>query len=144
MATTATLTSRGDLTAYRVEPEAFWQVATMTGDDGYERIERARAHGWSAVPGWGRDGWDLGSWPYVVIFHRGNGGRFEMAENIEGDVTVWSLPTRELREQATDVLALEWWQYGGVEWVAGIATVAEAPAELRGPFSWARCDEGRA
>jgi hypothetical protein len=64
--------------AYRVTPEPFWALAQARGKDGYDRIERAVAHGWRAVPGWGRDGWDLGSWPLVVIFHGESPAGFEI------------------------------------------------------------------
>src|SRR5690242_19666271 len=36
-------------------------------DDGYSDMEVAAEDGWQAVAGWGRNGWDLGNWPYVVI-----------------------------------------------------------------------------
>lgn len=36
-------------------------------DDGYSDMEVAATEGWRAIAGWGRDGWDLGDWPYVVI-----------------------------------------------------------------------------
>lgn len=39
-------------------------------DDGYSDMEAEEKRGWSAIPGWGRDGWDLGNWPYVVIYKR--------------------------------------------------------------------------
>jgi hypothetical protein len=32
------------------------------GDDGYDRMTFARRHGWEAIPSWGLNGWDLGSW----------------------------------------------------------------------------------
>jgi hypothetical protein len=124
-----------DLIAYRVTPEPFWLAAQLAGDDGYDRIEIARARGWDAIPAWGRDGWDLGSWPLVVIFHRHRAGAYELAENVEGDATVWRFPTRELRDAATDLLAFTHWQHEGEDWVDGYATAADAPDHLRGPYS---------
>jgi hypothetical protein len=47
--------------AYRVEPEPLWLACQLRGDDGYDRIDVARRSRWSAIPAWGRDGWDLGS-----------------------------------------------------------------------------------
>jgi hypothetical protein len=55
---------------YRFQPEPFWDTAKMFGDDGWDRIERARPFGWQAIPVWGLEGWDLGSWPLTVVFHR--------------------------------------------------------------------------
>jgi hypothetical protein len=34
--------------------------------DGYEWMERL-PEGWNATPSWGRDGWDLGQWPYCIV-----------------------------------------------------------------------------
>jgi hypothetical protein len=36
-------------------------------DDGYSDMEVAAGEGWHAIAGWGRDGYDLGDWPYVVV-----------------------------------------------------------------------------
>ena len=84
--------SRDLLTAqYRARPEPFWAGLQARGDDGYERIEVARRWKWEAIPSWGRDGWDLGDWPLVVIFHRDSADGFELAENCEGDVTAYRL-----------------------------------------------------
>jgi hypothetical protein len=55
---------------YRVASEPFWQLSQACGHDGYERMNAARAHGWTAIPSWGLEGWDLGRWPLVIIFHR--------------------------------------------------------------------------
>jgi hypothetical protein len=126
---------------YRLAPETFWTVSQMRGDDGYDRMDAARPRGWDAIPSWGRDGWDLGSWPLVVVYHRRTQAGFELAECVEGDVTVYRYPTKAQRDAATDQLAFFHWQHNGEPWVAGIATFADAPAHLRGPFSWARCEQ---
>ena len=116
---------------YRVAPEAFWQIA----EDGYDRIEMARPHGWRAIPSWGLEGWDLGDWPLVVISHRRTSFGFELAYNVEGDITVYRYPTRELRDAATDCLALWHWKHDGEDWVDGVERIDAAPDRLRGPFS---------
>jgi hypothetical protein len=124
---------------YRLDPEAFWTVCQMRGDDGYDRIEAARSKRWQAIPSWGQDGWDLGSWPIVVIYHRQSAEGFDLAENVEGDATVYRYPTREMRDAATDQLAFWHWKHTGEDWVAGIDSVEEAP-HFCGPFSWKRCE----
>jgi hypothetical protein len=96
--------------AYRVRRELFWDRARMQGDDGYDVMERAGVHRWRAIPSWGRDGWDLGAWPLVVILHRTTGGVSEIAYYVEGDVEVYRYPTRELRDAATDCLAFWHWR----------------------------------
>jgi hypothetical protein len=123
---------------YRVAPEVFWQLSQMRGDDGYDRIEAAVGRGWQAVPSWGLDGWDLGAWPLVVISHRRTPDGFELAYDVEGDITVYRFPTRELRNAATDCLAFWHWKQDAEEWVDGIDSTDAAPERLRGPFSWRR------
>jgi hypothetical protein len=125
---------------YRVSRDAFWDISRMQGDDGYDVMQRARTHRWRAIPAWGRDGWDLGAWPLVVIYHRTTNTRIELAYYVEGDVDLYRYPSRELRDRATDCLAFWHWRQAGEEWVAGIDRVEDAPAHLRGPFSWKRLD----
>jgi hypothetical protein len=125
-------------TRHQITPEADWRLFETSGHDGYERIDTASSRGWSPVPSWGSDGWDLGSWPLVVIFHRQSADGFELAYNVEGSVTVYQYPTRELRDAATDCLAFWHWKYDGAKWVDGIDAVDDAPDHLRGQFSWER------
>jgi len=128
---------------YRVPGESFWDRARMLGDDGYDVMERAEAHYWSVIPSWGRDGWDLGSWPLVIMCHRTSGGAYELAYYVEGDVRVYRYPARELRDAATDVLAFWHWRHAEEEWVAGIERVEDAPEHLRGAFSWDRLEQSK-
>ena len=126
---------------YRVPGESFWEVARMLGDDGYDVMNRAWPYRWRVIPSWGREGWDLGSWPLVVMFHRTVGDAHELAYYVEGDVRLYRYPTRELRDAATDVLAFWHWRNAGEEWVTGIGRVEDAPGHLRGAFSWERLEE---
>ena len=66
------------------------------GDEGYERMEFAPRLGWAAIPSWGLNGWDLGNWPYVVVYHR---GEVELAVDVEGDIDIEKFPTREERDR---------------------------------------------
>jgi len=135
----------GDLLTpkYRVAPEPFWAASQWRGDDGYDRIETSARRRWEAIPSWGRDGWDLGAWPLVVIFHRDSTVGYELAENCEGDATVYRYPTRALRDAATDQIAFWHWRERGAPWVAGIADAAHAPAHLRGAYSSKRVEPPR-
>jgi hypothetical protein len=123
---------------YRAAPDAFWRVAQVRGDDGHDRMKAAGGRGWRAVPSWGIDGWDLGVWPLVVISHRRSADGFELAYDVEGDITVYQYPTRELRDAATDCLAFWHWKHHPQEWVDGVERVDAAPDRLRGAFSWER------
>jgi hypothetical protein len=130
--------------AYRSPPEAFWAFAKLRGEDGYKRIELAIARGWEAIPSWGLRGWDLGTWPWVVILHRTTPTAYELAYNVEGDISVYRYVTRELRDTATDYVAFWHWKNAGEPWVDAIENVDVAPAYLRGPFSLHRLEASRA
>lgn len=144
--------------------------------DGWSDMEVANEDGWHAVSGWGRDGYDLGDWPFVVISTRRTGRSlpgndhtedrsFQMRQTVEGDTTVYAFGSEQDRNAAIDYLFI-WYgigrDYGDVLWcsLAEIwdgdgnrtrdsraeldAGVLRIPAELRGPFSWKRCDaEGK-
>ncbi len=103
-------------------------------DDGYEFIGAGEAAGWRAVAAWGRDGWDLGSWPYVVYLFR---GELERADYCEGDIRIETYATSDERERATDAAAMFHWR--GESWVEGV-DVDDPPARFRGPFSWKRLE----
>lgn len=125
-----------------VGAEVFWQLERM--GDGYDTMTGARRHGWRAVPSWGRDGWDLGSWPYAVVYHRAAvktpGNRWGLAEVVEGDVTAWEFDTEAERDAATDALALWHWQHNAEPWVQRREgrepyTADTMPEHLRGAYS---------
>ncbi len=99
-------------------------------DDGYGFIEAANADGWRAISAWGRDGWDLGDWPYVVYVFRGD---TERAWYCEGDITIETFASAEDREQATNEAALFYWREE--EWASD-----PSDPKLRGPFTWKRLD----
>ena len=111
-------------------------------DDGYSDMEAEEGRGWLAVANWGRDGWNLGTWPYVVMYVRNvtscgfcganltdgsgdgvnghwqnctsNAGRFGLMQIVEGDRTVWAFASQEDREAAIDYLFL--WYAAGERW----------------------------
>jgi hypothetical protein len=37
------------------------------GGDGYDWMDRVHRSRWAPIPSWGRDGWDLGDWPLVIV-----------------------------------------------------------------------------
>lgn len=122
-------------------------------DDGYDDMDVAAGQGWSAISGWGRDGYDLGEWPYVVISVRDRavtpadvarrGARFEMRQTVEGDTTVYAFRVPEDRAAAIDYLFVwygigrdyEEWAVLGVTSREGLdAGTLRVPVELRGPY----------
>lgn len=135
-------------------------------DDGYDDMELAISEGWSAISGWGRDGWDLGDWPYVVISVRNVGvtdivkdnerctsaSRYQMRQTVEGDTTVYDFASKADRDAAIDCLFV-WYGFGQDydSWaIEGLtsdkrealdAGTLRVPAQFRGPFSWKRAEE---
>lgn len=81
--------------------------------DGYSDMEHESKKGWKLVAGWGRDGWDLGDWPYVSFLVR-KGDRFELMQIVEGDRSVWEFDTQPDLYAAIDYLFL--WYSAGDDW----------------------------
>jgi len=121
--------------AYIVEPDALWEQAYVFGD-GYDVMEAAEEQGWKALSSWGKDGWDLGSWPLVIVFVRNVAGKFAIVEYVEGDVTQWSCPSKLMQQQIIDGLAFFHWKHSDQAWVKDYESIDEVPldAELRGPY----------
>jgi hypothetical protein len=124
---------REDLKQYQVEPDVFWQITWVYGD-GYNVIERAEARGWRVIAAWGKAGYDLGSWPLVIVFHRNMPNAYELVEYCEGDVTMYKCPTCEVRNAITDEIAFFHWKHKSEPWVEDYETVEQLPNELRGPY----------
>lgn len=84
-------------------------------DDGYGDMAVEEDRGWHSCAGWGRDGWDLGSWPYVVIYRRKlPDGKFGVMQICEGDRTVYAFTSEADRDAAIDYLFL--WYAAGEDW----------------------------
>jgi hypothetical protein len=113
-------------------PDPFWY-------SGYDWIGALRHCGWSAVPSWGRDGWDLGRWPLVIVAYYDRPGCYGLCLYVEGDLDLSAYPTPEARDQATDRLAAFYWRY----YQHGPTDLPASDDQLqphhRGPFSWSRC-----
>lgn len=128
---------------YRIAPEAFWDIARMRGDSGYDLMGPARSHGMARHPELGPR--RLG--PRFLALRRrlprAVGHAWELAEYVEADLTVYRYPTQERRDAATDCLAFRHWKHQGESWVAGVETVVAAPGRLRGPLSWKRLNESK-
>ncbi|GAB3873838.1 hypothetical protein ACFQ1S_03730 [Kibdelosporangium lantanae] len=82
--------------------------------DGHEWRDKAEQFGWD-VPGlWGRDGWDLGSWPLVVmaLYDSEKTDTWALMTYVEGDMVVKVFTTREARDLAVTEVAVGWWRFG--------------------------------
>ncbi|MDQ3765054.1 MAG: hypothetical protein M3460_27175 [Actinomycetota bacterium] len=72
------------------------------------------SNGWYAVASWGSEGWDLGTWPLVIVAHYDGDEEAEMpwgvATYVEGDITVKEFPDRAARDKETNEIAVFYWQ----------------------------------
>jgi hypothetical protein len=82
--------------------------------DGYEWMEEGLPEGWHAEPIWGRYGWDLGSWPLVVIalYIDDEHGRYAVTEYVEGDLDVKRYKSRGALYVAVNQIAEFHWRLG--------------------------------
>ena len=91
-----------------------WGRNYAESDDGYSDMEaEQRLRGWTVIPSWGSDGWDLGRWPLIAFYVRDwpehptdPHGRHELLEIVEGDRTLWRFTTEDDRAAAIDYLFL--------------------------------------
>ncbi len=125
---------KAELAKYEVDPDGFWKMAQFSGGDGYDTMGVAERRKWHAVPVWGSRGWDLGSWPLVIVYVRNRPGSFDVAEYVEGDITCWSCPTEETRNAIIDELAFFHWKMTDKPWVENYNSLEELPDELKGPY----------
>ena len=91
------------------------------------------------IASWGRDGWDLGDWPYVKISHGQMPAGFVVECYVEGDRSFYVTPDTATRDRVTDYLA--WFYWTNREELD--CAFEDMPAERCGPFSWARLDAER-
>ena len=128
---------------HQVDPEPFWAIAHGSGADGYDTMDAATARGWTAVASWGQDGWDLGTWPYVILFTRTKAGRWELAHYVEGDITTYAFPDQATRDTAIDGTAFWYWKAHERSWVADYQRAEQLPPRFRGPFGAERATTPR-
>lgn len=110
-------------------------------DDGYSDMEAEEKRGWHVIANWGRDGWDLGEWPYVMIYKRVRQGKYEVLSICEGDRTWYQFDSQEDQYAALDYLFL--WYAAGRTWAplryehrAALDTgeLPEVDPKWRGPY----------
>ena len=114
------------------------------GGDGYDAMETNRSAGFSPLAGWGRDGWDLGDWPYVVYSTRVKNGKYDLLEVVEGDHKLYSFNTLEDLHAAIDLIFIcANFEYLGLtydEFKTSLNSDTWGPVDVtyRGPYSSSR------
>lgn len=118
-------------------------------DDGYGDMQVAEREGWRVLASWGRDGWNLGDWPYVAVYVRERAetlelqlrdAKWELQVIVEGDHDVYRFDHEEDRTAALDYLFL--WYAAGEKWAPLSyedrkqlnAGEIEVDAKWRGPY----------
>ena len=86
------------------------------GYDGYDYMGFAERRGWSAMGNWGEKGYDLGSWPYVIMFVRTardeRGALYGFGQYCEGDLTTDWYRTKGACNEAITRKAFWYWKAG--------------------------------
>jgi hypothetical protein len=119
---------------YEVEPDVYWQYAFLYDEGVIEQLAEKR--GWEVIGTWGKDCYNLGSPPYVMIFFRDRENLFDVIEYSEGEVTMYACPSEAIREQITNELALFHWKSNPRSAPLGMDqyhSVAALPEALKGP-----------
>ena len=106
---------------------------------GYDWMEDIAAAGWTVLPAWGSDGWDVGSWPYVMLalnrIHDAEGELFAMATYCEGDVKTTYYRTQSAQWAAITAYAFWQWKHGQADGPADLPeSIEDLPAQYRTPY----------
>lgn len=111
----------------------------FTMDSGYDYADTAHSEGYRALSAWGAGGWDLGDWPYVMVYiaPATNSVRYV----VEGDITQTDHPTRADMIARIDELAHWHWRHDparyGSDMVEAVAAHPSGamPDRFCGPYS---------
>lgn len=121
------------------DPSRFDGFRPPDGGDGYDFMaDHAEPAGLRPIASWGRDGWDLGDWPYYVIYSGKGAGAWWTVSYIEGDIIARRYATRDEMISGIDAIARDQWERDPDRGPKDI----DGP-EARGPFSWARLEQER-
>jgi hypothetical protein len=89
------------------------QPAAWTGfapwGSGYDFIDGISPT-WRTIASWGRDGWDMGDWPYVVVAYRASSHHgWLTVVCIEGDLSIRHHVDEVALTSFLDAEARRWW-----------------------------------
>jgi hypothetical protein len=108
-------------------------------DSGYGWMA-ALPEGWYAEPSWGRDGWDLGAWPLIVValFTDDERELYAVAAFVEHGVTVQRYRSRGALNAAVNDIAEFHWRLGQAQGPRDLPEGNGLRAHHAGPYSRAR------
>ncbi|GGM45294.1 hypothetical protein GCM10012275_15430 [Longimycelium tulufanense] len=109
-----------------------WEIGRY-GYDWMDAVEESGS-GWFVVPLWGSKGWNLGSWPHVIVLHYNGDEVYGVATYVEGDLTIRAYATPTQREVATDMIAHFYWLHNDSGPEDLPERFGDVPAKYFGPY----------
>lgn len=107
--------------------------------DGYDWMDTLEGTPWSVLPNWGSEGWDAGSWPYIIFAvartRDGNGELFGYGTCVEGDTAAHWFRSRDACFEAITAEVFFHWASGQSDGPDNLpATAAGLPVQDRRPY----------
>lgn len=107
--------------------------------DGYDWMDTLDGTAWSVLPNWGSDGWDAGSWPYIIFAvartrHRA-GELFGYGTYVEGDTASYWFRSQKACFEAITTEVFFHWNSGQSDGTDNLpATAVGLPEQDRRPY----------
>ena len=133
-------TATRHLTADTAEPlTAPVLPAADRAGDGYDWMDTVEGTPWSVLPNWGSEGWDAGSWPYIIFaaarIRVGNGELFGYGTYVEGDTATHWFRSQDACFEAITAEVFFHWTSGQSDGPDNLpTTAAELPKQDRRPY----------
>ena len=107
--------------------------------DGYDWMDTLEGTAWSVLPNWGSEGWDAGSWPYIIFAaartRDRTGELFGYGTSVEGDTATHWFRSQDACFEAITVEVFFHWASGQSHGPDNLpATAAELPDQDRKPY----------
>ncbi|MGY2747375.1 hypothetical protein [Arthrobacter sp. UYCu723] len=107
--------------------------------DGYDWMDTLEGTAWSVLPNWGSEGWDAGSWPYIIFAlartRAGNRDLFGYGTYVEGDTSTHWFRSQGACFEAITAEVFFHWKSGQSHGPDNLpATAAELPGKDRKPY----------
>lgn len=97
--------------------------------DGYDWMDAASETGWHTLSNWGKDGWDAGQWPYVMVSLAKtadeHGNLYGMTTYCEGDMVTTFYRSQSEQWKAITAWCHWHWKHSGEQWAAALPEKAE-------------------
>ena len=107
--------------------------------DGYDWMETLTGTAWAVLPNWGSEGWDAGSWPYIILAVAKSkddaGELFGYGQYLEGDTETFWFRSQTVCHEAITESVFGFWKSGQADGPEDLpVAAAELPSRYRRPF----------